>query len=424
MIYLDNSATTRQYDEVTAAMVRAMQEDYGNPSSLYQLGVDAEKAVKAARRHVLEAAGWFAASDWDVVFTSGGTEADNMAIFGAAKALRRQGNRIVTTTVEHPAVLECMKQLESEGFEVIRVGVDAQCNPDMDQLEEAIDGRTILVSMMHVNNEVGTVMPVGAVKEIMRSKGAPGLFHCDAVQSFGKMPLPAEADLISVSGHKIHGPKGSGALLMNRNTAGASAGSGASGKGVSIPAFIVGGGQESGRRSGTENVPAIIGLGCAAKIAAADGSCDMVDTNGDGLYGADADGRYLSMAEIAGMRQKLLDGLCSKIEDIEINSPLAAGLAPGQCCPSVLNLNFKDTRGEVILHTLEQEEICVSTGSACSSNKKGQSHVLEAMGQSSKDIEGAIRFSLGRLNSPDEVDVVVDAVASAVKRFRRLGSFR
>jgi cysteine desulfurase len=269
MIYLDNSATTRQYDEVTAAMVRAMQEDYGNPSSLYQLGVDAEKAVKAARRHVLEAAGWFAASDWDVVFTSGGTEADNMAIFGAAKALRRQGNRIITTTVEHPAVLECMKQLEAEGFEVIRIGVDAHCNPDMKQLEEAVDGHTILVSMMHVNNEVGTVMPVGAVKEIMRSKGAPGLFHCDAVQSFGKMPLPSDADLISVSGHKIHGPKGSGALLMNRNTAGASAGSGASGKGVSIPAFIVGGGQESGRRSGTENVPAIIGLGCAAKIAAA-----------------------------------------------------------------------------------------------------------------------------------------------------------
>ena len=274
MIYLDNSATTRQYDEVTAAMVRAMQEDYGNPSSLYQLGVDAEKAVKAARRHVLEAAGWFAASDWDVVFTSGGTEADNMAIFGAAKALRRQGNRIITTAVEHPAVLECMKQLESEGFEVIRIGVDARCNPDMEQLEEAIDGHTILVSMMHVNNEVGTVMPVGKVKEIMRSKGVPGLFHCDAVQSFGKMPLPSEADLISVSGHKIHGPKGSGALLMNRNTAGASAGSGASGKGVSIPAFIVGGGQESGRRSGTENVPAIIGLGCAAKIAAADGADD------------------------------------------------------------------------------------------------------------------------------------------------------
>ena len=421
MIYLDNSATTRQYDEVTEAMVQAMKEDYGNPSSLYQMGVDAEKAVKAARRQVLEAAGFatgagargagaggsgMGAAGWDVVFTSGGTEADNMAIFGAAKALRRLGNRIVTTAVEHPAVLECVKNLEADGFEVIRVGVDSACMPDMAQLERAINDRTILVSMMHVNNEVGTVMPVGAVKEIMKQNGAPGLFHCDAVQSFGKMPLPAEADLISVSGHKIHGPKGSGALLIGKGNNAAGAGKGAAVKAANIPAFIVGGGQESGRRSGTENVPAIIGLGCAAQIAAADGA------------------GYLSMADIAEVRQKMLDGLCSNIDNIEINSPLEAGTAPGQCCPSVLNINFRGTRGEVILHTLEQEGICVSTGSACSSNKKGQSHVLEAMGRSSKDIEGAIRFSLGRLNSPEEVDTVVEAVARAVGRFRRLGSFR
>ena len=393
MIYLDNSATTRQYDEVTEAMVRAMKDGYGNPSSLYQLGVDAEKAVKAARRQVLEAAGRqaFAAGDWDVVFTSGGTEADNMAIFGAARALRRHGSRIVTTAVEHPAVLECVKVLEAEGFDVVRVGVGADCMPDMEQLRAAIDGNTILVSMMHVNNEVGTVMPVGAV----------------AVQSFGKMPLPSDADLISVSGHKIHGPKGSGALLISKSNEASGKGNGAAVKATNLPAFIVGGGQESGRRSGTENVPAIIGLGCAAEIAAADGA-----------------GSYLSIADIAKMRQQLLDGLCSKIDDIEINSPLEAGTADGQCCPSVLNVNFRGTRGEVILHTLEQDGIYVSTGSACSSNKKGQSHVLEAMGQSSRDIEGAIRFSLGRLNSPDEVDTVVDAVAAAVKRFRRLGSFR
>lgn len=411
MIYLDNSATTRQYDEVTEAMVRAMKDGYGNPSSLYQLGVDAEKAVKAARRQVLEAAGRqaFAAGDWDVVFTSGGTEADNMAIFGAARALRRHGNRIVTTAVEHPAVLECVKVLENEGFDIVRVGVGADCMPDMEQLSSAIDEKTILVSMMHVNNEVGTVMPVGAVKKIMKEKGAPGLFHCDAVQSFGKMPLPAEADLISVSGHKIHGPKGSGALLISK-------GNGAAVKATNLPAFIVGGGQESGRRSGTENVPAIIGLGCAAEIAASDGAVSGRE--------ADGAGGYLSTADMAKMRQQLLDGLCSKIDDIEINSPLEAGTADGQCCPSVLNVNFRGTRGEVILHTLEQDGIYVSTGSACSSNKKGQSHVLEAMGQSSRDIEGAIRFSLGRLNCPDEVETVVDAVAAAVKRFRRLGSFR
>ncbi|MBE6029913.1 MAG: cysteine desulfurase [Clostridiales bacterium] len=402
MIYLDNSATTRQYDEVTEAMVRAMKEDYGNPSSLYQLGVDAEKALKAARRQVLDAAGAaFGADDWDAVFTSGGTEADNMAIFGAARALRRLGNRIVTTAVEHPAVLECCKSLEADGFEVVRVGVDSTGLLRMDEMRAAINDRTILVSMMHVNNEVGTVMPVGLIRETMRQNGAPGLFHCDAVQSFGKMPLPADADLISVSGHKIHGPKGSGALLISRGKSATD-----TVKASNLPAFIVGGGQEAGRRSGTENVPAIVGLGCAAQIAAADGN------------------RYLTMADIAHMRQKLLEGLCGKIDDIEINSPYQAGTLPGDCCPSVLNVNFKGTRGEVILHTLEQDGICVSTGSACSSNKKGQSHVLEAMGRSSKDIEGAIRFSIGRLNRLDEVDTVVEAVAAAVARFRRLGSFR
>ena len=405
MIYLDNSATTRQYDEVTETMVRAMKEDYGNPSSLYQLGVDAEKALKAARRQVLEAAGGgFGADSWDVVFTSGGTEADNMAIFGAARTLKRMGNRIVTTAVEHPAVLECCKSLEAEGFEVVRVGVGRDCLLLIDEMRAAINDRTILVSMMHVNNEVGTVMPVGLIREIMEQNGAPGLYHCDAVQSFGKMPLPADADLISISGHKIHGSKGSGALLISK-------GRSVSGKSIHLPALLQGGGQESGLRSGTENVPAIVGLGRAAQIAAADGQ------NGAGEG-------YLTMAEIAGMRQKLMDGLCSKIDDIEINSPFEAGTITGKCCPSILNVNFKGTRGEVILHTLEQDGICVSTGSACSSNKKGQSHVLEAMGRSSKDIEGAIRFSIGRLNSPEEVDTVVDAVAAAVKRFRRLGSFR
>ncbi|MDO5118430.1 MAG: cysteine desulfurase family protein, partial [Eggerthellaceae bacterium] len=417
MIYLDNSATTRQYDEVTEAMVRAMKEDYGNPSSLYQLGVDAEKALKAARRQVLAAAGGcgaangdgggFGADSWEVVFTSGGTEADNMAIFGAARALRRLGNRIVTTAIEHPAVLECCKSLETEGFEVVRVGVGDTGLLLIDEMREAINDRTILVSMMHVNNEVGTVMPVGLIREIMEQNGAPGLYHCDAVQSFGKMPLPADADLISVSGHKIHGPKGSGALLISKGPSATGAV-----KAANIPAFIVGGGQESGRRSGTENVPAIVGLGCAAQIAAADGA---TGSNGN---------QYLSMAEIAGMRQKLMDGLCAEIDDIELNSPFEGGTVTGMCCPSVLNVSFKGTRGEVILHTLEQEGICVSTGSACSSNKKGQSHVLQAMGRSAKDIEGAIRFSIGRLNSPDEVDTVVDAVATAVKRFRRLGSFR
>ena len=223
MIYLDNSATTRQYPEVTREMLRYMDEFYGNPSSLYQLGVDSEKAVKKARTALQKAIGM---EDSRVYFTSGGTEADNMAIFGAARALKRRGRRIVTTAVEHPAVLECCKELEKQGFEVIYVGVDRNCRLDIDALRSAVNDETILVSMMHVNNEAGTIMPVNEVKQIMKEKDAPGIFHCDAVQSFGKLQLCSDADVISVSGHKIHGPKGTGAICIR--------------EGVNIPAFICG----------------------------------------------------------------------------------------------------------------------------------------------------------------------------------------
>lgn len=387
MIYLDNSATTRQHHEVTEIMVKHMEEVFGNPSSLYQLGVDSEKSIKNARKQLDAAMGM---PDGNICFTSGGTEADNTAIFGAAKALRRTGNKIVTSAVEHPAVLECCKTLESQGFEVERVGVDSKCRLDMDHLERAINKDTILVTMMHVNNEAGTIMPVDKVKEIMKAKKAPGVFHCDAVQSFGKLSMPKGADLISVSGHKIHGPKGSGALYIR--------------KGVNLPAFIEGGGQENGRRSGTENVAAIAGLGLAAEMAYS--------------------GRDSEMKRIADMRQYLMEGFKASIKDIIINSPEEAGAEAGQCCPSVLNVTFMGTRGEVLLHTLEQDKIYISTGSACSSNKKGQSHVLKSMGLRDKEIEGTLRFSFGRFNTIEEMDIVMDKVASAVKRFRKLGSFR
>lgn len=387
MIYLDNSATTKQRHEVTEIMMMHMEECFGNPSSLYQLGVDSEKSVKKARKQIAVALG---CPDGNICFTSGGTEADNMAIFGAAKALKRSGRKIVTSEVEHPAVLECCKRLEAEGFEVEYIGVDNKGRLDIEHLENAINDETILVSLMHVNNEAGTVMPVEKVKSIMNAKHAPGVFHCDAVQSFGKLQLPREADLISVSGHKIHGPKGSGALYIRKS--------------VNLPAFIVGGGQESGRRSGTENVPAIAGLGLAAEIADAD--------------------REKEMRRIAEMRQSLMDGFRSEISDIIINSPEDTGEEGGKCCPSVLNVSFLGTRGEVLLHTLEQDGIYVSTGSACSSNKKGQSHVLKAMGLKDKEIEGTLRFSFGRFNNVEEIDIVVEKVASAVKRFRKLGSFR
>lgn len=387
MIYLDNSATTRQYPEVTREMLRYMDEFYGNPSSLYQLGVDSEKAVKKARTALQKAIGM---EDGRVYFTSGGTEADNMAIFGAARALKRRGCRIVTTAVEHPAVLECCKELEKQGFEVIYVGVDRNCRLDIDALRSAVNDETILVSMMHVNNEAGTIMPVNEVKQIMKEKDAPGIFHCDAVQSFGKLQLCSDADVISVSGHKIHGPKGTGAICIR--------------EGVNIPAFICGGGQESGKRSGTENVPAIAGFGLAAEMS--------------------EHGRCENSASMAQMRQRLISQLTASLDDIVINSPETAGENAGECCSSLLNISFLGTRGEVLLHTLEQDGIYVSTGSACSSNKKGQSHVLKAMGLKDKEIEGTLRFSFGRMNSIEEIDIAADKVAAAVKRFRRLGSFR
>lgn len=387
MIYIDNSATTKQYPQVTETMTKYMEEYFGNPSSMYQLGLDSEKAVKHARKQVEEAMG---AGNGTLIFTSGGTEADNTAIFGATRALRRRGNRIITSAVEHPAVLECCKRLEQDGYDVVYVGVDDKCRLDLERLEDAIDENTILVSLMQVNNEAGTIMPVDAVKDLMKKKNAPGWFHCDAVQSFGKLQVPESADLISVSSHKIHGPKGAGALFVR--------------KGIHLPALIEGGGQEHGNRSGTENVPAITGFGTAAELSAKD--------------------RDEERQRVSVMRRALLKGLKDNLEDLRINSVEEDGVASGQCCSSILNISFLGTRGEVLLHTLEQDGIYVSTGSACSSNKKGQSHVLGAMGLKDKEIEGALRFSFGRFNEIDEMEIVVDKVTAAVKRFRRLGSFR
>lgn len=371
MIYLDNSATTRQHDKVTEIMLRYMNEDFGNPSSLYNPGIIAEKAIKEARKKVMKA---MDRQQGALYFTSGGTEADNTAIFGAAAARRRRGNRIITSQVEHPAVLEACKRLENQGFEVIYIGVDEHGDLNMDHLRQSINEDTILISIMQVNNETGNIMPIDAIADIKNK----AILHTDAVQSFGKVALPKKADMISISGHKIHGPKGSGALWVNQ--------------GIKIPAFLVGGGQESGMRSGTENVPAIAGLGIAAEM----------------LEPSD---------KLTELRGYLLNGIKTEIKDVRINSPENG-------CPSVLNVSFLGTRAEVLLHTLEQDHIYVSTGSACSSNKKGNSHVLQAMGLKDKEIEGAIRFSFSRYNTLDEMDIVLEKVKAAVVRFRKLGSFR
>ena len=385
LAYLDNSSTTRQGDEVTAKMLRHMREDFGNPSSLHGMGIAAENAVKEARRAVSRALGF---RDEEVTFTSGGTEAANLALFGAASSYRRRGNRILTSAVEHPAVLESCKKLESMGFEVICIGVDDKCRLDMDELSACMSDDVILLSVMHVNNEVGTFMPI---REIGGLKGEGALLHTDAVQSFCKAPgCGAGADIVTVSAHKIHGPKGCGAVAARRGTR--------------LTPMVFGGGQEGGLRPGTENVAAIAGFGKAAEIA----SSGMAD----------------AAAKVCALRQRLLEGIKSEIADIRVNSVEEAGLRgeSGLCSPYILNVSFLGVRGEALVHGLESEGVYASTGAACSSRRKRGNHVLAAMGLSDGEAEGALRFSLCPGNTMEEIDYALCKLKEQVRRFRKFTS--
>ncbi len=392
LIYLDNSATTRQADEVTDLMADVARNTFGNPSSLYSLGMDAEKVVENARKTFAKT---ISADPSCVIFNSGGTEGDNTVLREVAHARRHQGKHIIVSSVEHPAVLECCGRLEQDGYRVTKIGVDSLCHLNMDELADAIDDETTLISVMAVNNEVGTIMPIRDIVKLAHEKaGKPDrssgiLVHTDAVQGYGKVDLSVKGendpDFLTVSAHKFHGPKGVGALAVK--------------KGTLIPALILGGGQERGYRSGTENVPGIAGMGKAAELAYSDmknGSPAMHEC-----------------------RSRLLGILKDQVKDILINSPEDETGAD-----SVLNVSFLGVRGEVLLHVLEEDGIYVSTGSACSSNHKGQSHVLRAMGRSPKEIEGAVRFSFSRYSDPADMDFVADRVKAEVERFRKLGSFR
>ena len=378
MIYLDNSATTKPAPEVISAMTKVLTEDFGNPSTLYSLGLSAEKILKAARSSVAKSMG---ASDGEVYFTSGGTESDNAAIFGAWETRKKQGKRIITTAVEHPAVLKCFEALKTRGADVVILPVDADCAVSLDDLKEALTEDTVLVSVMRVNNETGAIFPIadiaGIISSFAKEKGvAKPLFHSDCVQGYGKMRTDVTAlgvDMLSISGHKVHGPKGIGALYVK--------------SGVHIPALIYGGGQEKNLRSGTENMPGIAGLGAAAELI---------------TPGPFEVSRYLK-----GL-------ILGAIPDVKVNSPENG-------CSSVLNVSFLGCRAEVLLHQLEQDGIFVSTGSACSSKSKG-SHVLTAMGLKPEEIEGALRFSFNRHNTKEEMDITVEKLKTYVESQRRLRS--
>lgn len=379
-IYLDNAATTRPHPAVVAAMTRALGEEFGNPSSLHRLGLAAERLVSAAREAVART---LAVAPEEIIFTSGGTEANSLAIRGVAS--RAPGRHIITTAVEHSSVLTPIRALAAQGYEVTELPVDAWGRVSAAQVDAALRPQTILVSVMAVNNELGTTQPVEEMARVIRaraSSGRPLAFHVDAVQAWGKVPLRPAAwgiDLLTISAHKVHGPKGAGALYVRR--------------GVQLTPLLGGGDQERGLRPGTENVPGIAGLGAAAQVWSAD------------------------LAEVAPRMAALRDELREALRgmaDVRINSPLDGA------APHILNASFPGVRGEMLLHRLEQDGIFTSTGSACHARDPQPSHVLLAIGLPAEVAMSSLRFSLSRFTTVEEIRATSASVAAAVAELRTL----
>ena len=362
--YFDNAATTKVFPEVKDLVVKLMEEDYGNPSSLHQKGLDAGHYIKETKE--ILAKEWKVDSK-EIVLTSGGTESNNLALIGAALANKRSGNRIITSKVEHASVSSTMAFLESLGFEVVYLDVDHQGIVDLEQLEQEVNEDTILVSVMYVNNEIGAVEPIQEIAEIIKEKNPKTLFHVDAIQAFGKYhiyPKRMGIDLMSVSGHKIHGPKGTGALFIKNRT--------------KVKPIIYGGGQQDGMRSGTENVPGIAGLGLATKMIYND--LDM---------------------KVALMRE-LKDYFIEQAEKIE--NTTVHGLKDEGSAPHIISLGIAGIRSEVLLHTLEEKGIYVSSGSACASNHPQISGVLKGIGARQEFLDATLRFSMSEFTTMEEID--------------------
>ena len=378
-IYLDNSATTRCFPEVAALMNELFLEDYGNPSAMHHRGVTAERRITDAKKTL---AGILKVREKNLCFTSCGTESDNLAIIGAAMAMQRKGKHLITTKIEHPAVLEAMKFLESRGFEVTRLGVDRDGLISPEEAAAAVRPDTILVSVMHTNNIIGAVEPVEEIGRAVKAANPDVLFHVDAVQGFGKAliyPKKMNIDLLSVSGHKIHGPKGTGFLYIA--------------DGVRLVPLMHGGGQQGGLRSGTENVPGIAGMALAAKMLYKD-----LDTDREKLF---------------AMKNRLIERL-GAIPDIVFN-----GRTDETAAPHILSVRVKGVRAEVLLHALEDKGVYVSAGSACSSNHPRLSESLMAIGVPSKELENSIRISLSVMNTMEEMDAAADAIEELLPFLRR-----
>ena len=375
-VYLDNNATTRMREEVLEAMLPYYKDIYGNASSVHGFGRAARMAVDDARVEVARLLG--ATSAEEIIFTGSGTEADNFAVKGVAHALKSKGNHIITSSVEHQAVLNVCKFLEKEGYKVTYLKADKDGIVDLDELKRSITDKTILISVMYANNEVGTIEPIEEIAKIAKEKDI--YFHADAVQAVGKIPFEVKnlnIDLLSMSAHKIYGPKGVGALYIR--------------KGTKITPQVQGGHHEMGKRAGTENVAGIVGLGKAAELAKKE---------------------LPEEKKIAELRDYLYKGITSRIESVHLNGH------PDKRLPNTLNVGFKYLEGESIVLNLDMEGVAVSTGSACTSGSLEPSHVLTAMGVDPTDTQGSIRFSLGRDNTKEDMDYVIQVLPPIIKRLR------
>lgn len=378
-VYLDNSATTRCFDKAAALMTRIMCEDYGNPSSLHRKGVEAEKYIRYAKDVIADN---LKVNQKEIFFTSGGTESDNLALMGCARANCRSGRHLITTQIEHPAVLQTMKHLEEEGFRVTYLPVDQKGCIRLEDLGRAITGETILVSIMHTNNEVGSMQPVAKAGALIKGINPRILFHVDAVQGYGKCriyPKRMKIDLLSASGHKIHGPKGTGFLYVDEK--------------VKIKPIVFGGGQQNGIRSGTENVPGIAGLAKAIEIIYGD-----LDREVENLY-------RLKRAFVSGVQ---------KIEDVIVN-----GHSDETGAPHIVSVSFKGVRSEVILHALEDKGVYVSAGSACSARKPQPSATLRAMGIEPQLLGSTIRFSFSVFTTMEEINYTLEMLYDIIPMLRK-----
>lgn len=379
--YLDNAATTRVFPEVREMMVHVMEEDFGNPSSKHTKGITAENYIKEAKETICTQ---LKCKPKEIIFTSGGTESNNMAFIGTAIANRRAGKHVITTRIEHASVHEPMAYLEEMGYDVTYLPVDSTGRVSVEELENAIRKDTFLISIMYVNNEVGSVQPIEQIGQMLKKKHPQILFHVDAIQAFGKykiVPKKLGVDMMSVSGHKIHGPKGSGFLYVNEK--------------VKIRPILFGGGQQDGMRSGTENVPAIAGLGVAVKE----------------IY----TGHLEKRAKLYELKKRLIAGL-QDVDGVTINAlidPIE------ETAPHIVSVSFANTRSEVMLHALAQKGVFVSSGSACSSNHPELSGTLQAIGVKSELLDSTLRFSFSVMTTSEEIDYAIEVVKEALPVLRK-----